>query len=138
MQIYEDDGLAIRSERLQAAATRTPEPRKRDGCRNMWESGATSLLGRAVLVNDHQQRGGAAAAEVLRKRLGSGPCAAQRARPEDEESATRRRLSETIITMSGGATPVLGRAVLVGDRQQRSGAAVAEVLRERQRQRQRL
>ena len=58
------------------------------------------------------------------QRSGGGRSAAHRARPGHEETAARRQRSEA---ESSCAAPRLGRAVLVGDRPRRSGAAAAEV-----------
>ncbi len=98
----------------ETAGTATPAQPSRgrrdcDGSRGTTVRGRTEtlpFLGQAVLVSDHPQWSGAAAAEERRRLQGSGPSAARRARPEGEETAATVRVRDRTVprchTPSGG------------------------------------
>jgi hypothetical protein len=94
------------------------------------------LLGQAVLIDDHQQWSGAAAADQRRGRRGSGPSAvAQRAQPGGSGSGSARRIDndDSRGMWLKGDTSILGQAVLVDEHPQWSGAAAADQRRWRRR-----
>ncbi len=88
-------------------------------------------MGQAVLVDDHPQWSGAAAAEERQGRMGSGPSAvARRAQPGGSGAGSARRVdgngSRGTRSESNGDNPPLGEAMVVDDRPQWSAAAAAE------------